>query len=74
VFVDYTSIDSISKTLDAHDIHTVVSVLSIKSKEQSDAQLNLIRGAARTSSVKRFTPSEFGFPRKEKQFVAISVL
>ncbi|OAL28844.1 hypothetical protein AYO20_09324 [Fonsecaea nubica] len=69
VFIDYTSIDSISKALDAHDIHTLVSVLSIKSKEQSDAQLNLIRGAARTSCVKRFTPSEFGFPRKEKQYL-----
>lgn len=37
----------------------------IKTPEQRDAQLNLIRAAAKSSFVKRFTPSEFGPPRKD---------
>lgn len=37
----------------------------IKSLEQSEAQINLIRAAEAAPSVKRFTPSEFGTPRLE---------
>ncbi|KAK5987361.1 Oxidoreductase BOA1 [Cladobotryum mycophilum] len=61
---DYTNPESIAQTLNEHNIHTVISTIVIKSEEQRDAQLNLIRGSALSSSVKRFTPSEFGTPRK----------
>jgi hypothetical protein len=66
VYVDYSDVDALAQALDKHQVHTVVSVLLIKTPEQRDAQLNLIRAAARTSSVKRFTPSEFGPPRKDE--------
>lgn len=65
VAIDYGSVDSIAKTLKQHQVHTVVSALLIRSPEQCDAQLNLIQGAAKSSCVKRFTPSEFGPPRRE---------
>ncbi|RFU79992.1 nmra-like family [Trichoderma arundinaceum] len=65
VYADYSNVDSLTQLLDKHEIHTIISVLLIKTPEQRDAQLNLIRAAEKSSSVKRFTPSEFGPPRKD---------
>lgn len=48
----------------------------MKTDEQCDAQLNLIRAGARTPSVKRFTPSEFATPREDTSkdpFKAVAV-
>jgi hypothetical protein len=55
----------VQKTLDEHQVHTVISALSLVTQEQSDAQITLIRGAA-ASHVKRFAPSEFGIPYTQK--------
>lgn len=65
VHVNYTDVDDIAKALDEHQVHTIISVILVKTPEQRDAQINLIRAAAKTPSVKRFTPSEFGTPREE---------
>lgn len=42
-----------------HSIDTVISVLNLDFEEISDAQINLIRGAAKSGVVKRFIPSDF---------------
>ncbi|KAH8820262.1 hypothetical protein F5884DRAFT_719233 [Xylogone sp. PMI_703] len=64
--IDYSNIESTTQILNEHGVHTIISALSIKSQEQGIAQLNLIKAAIESSSVKRFTPSEFGTPRNEK--------
>ena len=64
--IDYTNPSSAQKTLEDHQIHTVISALSIQLEEHSNAQIGLIRAAAAASSVKRFAPSEFGIPYEEK--------
>lgn len=66
ISVDYTDSSSAQKTLEDHQIHTVISALSIQSEEHSNAQIGLIHAAAAASSVKRFVPSEFGIPYEEK--------
>lgn len=60
VAVDYTNVDELTKVLDEHKIHTVVSTLFIGSDDGGKAQMNLIEAAVQTESVKRFMPSEFG--------------
>ncbi|KAH9211997.1 hypothetical protein DL95DRAFT_525412 [Leptodontidium sp. 2 PMI_412] len=60
--IDYSNPSSVQKTLNEHQVHTVISAVSIQSQEHSDAQITLIRGAAASSHVKRFAPSEFGIP------------
>ncbi|KAK4065675.1 hypothetical protein Trihar35433_7795 [Trichoderma harzianum] len=76
IAVDYTNVEAIVRTLNDHQIHTVISCMVIKSLEQSEAQINLIRAAEAAPSVKRFTPSEFGTPRLEastKTGAAVSI-
>nr|B1GVX5.1 RecName: Full=Oxidoreductase BOA1; AltName: Full=Botcinic acid biosynthesis cluster A protein 1 [Botrytis cinerea B05.10]CAP58784.1 hypothetical protein [Botrytis cinerea] len=70
VSIDYSDVSQISKILDEHHIHTVISALCIVSKEHSDSQLNLVRGAAGSQSVKRFVPSEYGSAYEEKHALA----
>ncbi|KAJ9652275.1 hypothetical protein H2198_008450 [Neophaeococcomyces mojaviensis] len=66
VQIDYSEPSSCQKTLDEYQIHTVISALSLHTQEHSDAQISLIRGAAASSHVKRFAPSEFGIPYEQK--------
>ncbi|KAH7110618.1 hypothetical protein B0J11DRAFT_620116 [Dendryphion nanum] len=66
VKIDYSTPSSVQKTLDEHQVHTVISAVSLQFQGQSDAQITLIRGAAASSHVKRFAPSEFGIPYKQK--------
>lgn len=58
--VDYAVPASITTVLEENHVDTVISCLHLNSKEASDAQLSLIEGAAKASTVKRFVPSEFG--------------
>ncbi|KAK4061637.1 uncharacterized protein Triagg1_10179 [Trichoderma aggressivum f. europaeum] len=74
VAIDYTNVEAIVRTLNDHQIHTVISSIVIKSLEQSEAQINLIRAAEATPSVKRFTPSEFGTPRLDASIKAGAVI
>ncbi|KAJ0332494.1 hypothetical protein COL922a_011448 [Colletotrichum nupharicola] len=60
VVVDYTSIESLTKVLDTHQVHTVVSTVSIADDANSMAQMNLIEAAVACQHTKRFMPSEFG--------------
>lgn len=59
--MDYSSVDAIARTLSRNQIHTVISTLSGLTTDVAEAELRLIRGAAASTTVKRFAPSEFGF-------------
>ncbi|KAL0937528.1 nmra-like family protein [Colletotrichum truncatum] len=58
--VDYSDIKKLRETLEAHQIHTVISTLSIKDDESGQAQMNLIEASVQCQHTKRFMPSEFG--------------
>ncbi|KAL3298264.1 nmra-like family protein [Colletotrichum asianum] len=60
VVVDYTSIQSLTEVLDTHEVHTVISTVSIADDASGMAQMNLIEAAVACQHTKRFMPSEFG--------------
>ena len=59
--MDYSSVDAIASIFSQNKIHTVISTLSGLTPDVAEAELHLIRGAAASTTVKRFAPSEFGF-------------
>ncbi|PLB47427.1 NmrA-like family protein [Aspergillus steynii IBT 23096] len=61
VQVEYNDISSLSKTLEDHDVHTVISAISIYDGETSQSQLNLIQAADKSNVTTRFIPSEYSF-------------
>ncbi|KAF4872122.1 Oxidoreductase BOA1 [Colletotrichum siamense] len=60
VVVDYTSIQSLTEVLDTHEVHTVISTVSIADDASGMTQMNLIEAAVACQHTKRFMPSEFG--------------
>lgn len=60
VALDYDDIDSMKATLESHNIHTIVSGISMWGDAGGQSQMNLIEAADRSTCTKRFIPSEFG--------------
>lgn len=58
--VDYLDIDSIVALLETNKIDTILSAITRESSSSSQAQLNLILAAEKSTITKRFIPSEFG--------------
>ncbi|KAJ5949581.1 hypothetical protein N7454_001165 [Penicillium verhagenii] len=61
VQIDYDDVASIAKTLDAHNVHTIISAIGLVSDETSQSQLNLIDAAELSTATRRFIPSEYSF-------------
>lgn len=59
--IDYNDIASMTKELERHNVHTVVSAVGLLSDEASQSQINLIDAAEKSSVTERFIPSEFSF-------------
>jgi len=59
VVTQYATEEELEEILQQHNIHTVVSTMNPPTREVHDAQLRLIRAAARADVVKRFVPSEY---------------
>lgn len=57
--VDYALVSEVRDVLRHHEIDTVISALNLQWPGAADSQINLIRAAAQSGSVKRFIPSEF---------------
>jgi hypothetical protein len=60
LLADYSNIKSLTKVLESNKIDTVISAVSVIDDSNSTAQLNLIEAAERSSSTRRFIPSEYG--------------
>ncbi|GLA26495.1 hypothetical protein AnigIFM63326_003655 [Aspergillus niger] len=60
LLADYSDVESLANVLESNKINTVVSAVSVIDDATSTAQLNLIEAAERSSSTKRFVPSEYG--------------
>jgi uncharacterized protein YbjT (DUF2867 family) len=59
VQVNYDDIPSLVQVLEQHDIHTIISAISILDDASHQSQLNLIQAAEKSSATKRFVPSEY---------------
>ncbi|CVK84864.1 uncharacterized protein FMAN_01790 [Fusarium mangiferae] len=62
--VDYSDIDALTSLLESEQVDTVISMLPIDNDESGQAQMNLIEAAEKSTSTKRFLPSEFGMVYK----------
>lgn len=58
--VDYESTDATADILSTNNVDTIISCLNLNSEEGNTAQVNLIVAAEKSSTVRRFAPSEYG--------------
>lgn len=58
VAVDYDNVEETSKTLEAHQVDTIISTLNIEGPSEK-AQLHLIAAGDKSQVTRRFIPSEF---------------
>ncbi|KAF2129549.1 NAD(P)-binding protein [Dothidotthia symphoricarpi CBS 119687] len=58
--VDYDNIEQLTKTLDANDVHTVISTIMMIDPKAAQAEINMITAAGQSSSTKRFVASHWG--------------
>ncbi|GJN73943.1 hypothetical protein PLICBS_008027 [Purpureocillium lilacinum] len=58
--VDYESTDATADILSTNNVDTIISCLNLNSEEGNAAQVNLIVAAEKSSTVRRFAPSEYG--------------
>lgn len=56
--VDYDNIEETAKTLEAHQVDTIISAMSIMGPSE-EAQLSLIAAAKKSQVTRRFIPSEY---------------
>ncbi|EOO02461.1 putative nmra-like family protein [Phaeoacremonium minimum UCRPA7] len=59
--VDYSNINAVTKTLEQHNVHTVISALSLLPFNGPPKEVELIRAADASKTTKRFIPSDWGF-------------
>jgi hypothetical protein len=57
--VDYENVEQIEHVLEANNVAVVVSCLVLVDEASAQSQINLIRAAARTTTVDRFIPTEY---------------
>ncbi|KAJ0277236.1 hypothetical protein COL940_007872 [Colletotrichum noveboracense] len=74
VVVNYTSIQSLTEVLDTHEVHTVISTVSIADDASGIAQINLIEAAVACQHTKRFMPSEFGAKYDDEYVLSLALL
>lgn len=59
---DYDDADALQATLVEHQIHTVISCLGVHDEKADKVQIALIKAAEKSSSTKRFIPSNWSCP------------
>ena len=66
VATDYKDVAVLTKSLEAHEVHTVISALVMMPNAAGPLEPNLIRAANASKTTRRLIPSEFGFPQYEE--------
>lgn len=63
---DYTNVETTAATLRENGVDTVVCAINVGDASSSEAQVNMIRAAASSGTVKRFIVSEWGVVHEEE--------
>jgi saccharopine dehydrogenase-like NADP-dependent oxidoreductase len=58
--VDYNNVDQLTKTLDANNVHTIISTIVMIYPIAAQSELDLVAAAAKSYSTKRFVASNWG--------------
>ncbi|KAM0470208.1 hypothetical protein ACHAPX_010094 [Trichoderma viride] len=58
--VDYNDINAVTHILETHNVHTVISTISVITPESGAAERNLIKAASKAAPTKRFIQSDWG--------------
>ncbi|KAJ5973360.1 hypothetical protein N7481_010570 [Penicillium waksmanii] len=61
VQIDYNDVPALTRQLEHHNIHTIISAIGLTSEETSNSQMNLIEAADKSKVTERFIPSEYSF-------------
>ncbi|KZZ92942.1 NAD(P)-binding domain protein [Moelleriella libera RCEF 2490] len=59
VSVDYSNVEQLSSVLRAHGVSVVVAALLLADDASTQSQINLIRAAALSGTIKKFIPTEY---------------
>ncbi|SCO86007.1 uncharacterized protein FRV6_10134 [Fusarium oxysporum] len=65
VVVDYVDIEATAALLKTRGVHTIISAIVIIDPSSSSSQVNLVRAAALSGTVRRFITSEWSVPHSE---------
>ncbi|EGU84206.1 hypothetical protein FOPG_12428 [Fusarium oxysporum f. sp. conglutinans race 2 54008] len=65
VVVDYEDIEATAALLKTRGVHTIISAIVINDPSSSSSQVNLVRAAALSGTVRRFITSEWSIPHSE---------
>ncbi|KAK2699705.1 hypothetical protein QWA68_000691 [Fusarium oxysporum] len=65
VVVDYVDIEATAALLKTRGVHTIISAIVIIDPPSSSSQVNLVRAAALSGTVRRFITSEWSVPHSE---------
>jgi putative NADH-flavin reductase len=58
--IDYNDIPGVTELLASQNVHTVISTISVTTEVTSAAQVNLIKAAVKSSTIKRFISTGWG--------------
>jgi radical SAM superfamily enzyme YgiQ (UPF0313 family) len=60
--VDYSDVDSLTKTLEEYNVDVVISTIFIFDEESGATETNLVKAAEKSKTTKRFVISNWGIP------------
>lgn len=60
--VDYGDIDAVAKLLNENNVHTVISAIQTMLPGAGQAEIHLVKAAAKSAATRRFIASVWGFP------------
>ncbi|KAH7483720.1 hypothetical protein FOMA001_g7369 [Fusarium oxysporum f. sp. matthiolae] len=66
VVVDYDDIEATAALLKTRGVHTIISAIVIIDLSSSSSQVNLVKAAAPSGTVRRFITSEWSVPHSEE--------
>lgn len=62
VAVDYNNVDETAQKLASHKVDVVISTISVVDEVSGICQVDLVKAASKSGTVKRFITSEWGTP------------
>jgi hypothetical protein len=60
--VDYSNVAETAQKLASNNVEVIISTISVMDATSGAAQVNLVRAASQSGTVKRFISSEWGAP------------